>query len=120
VTTDQPGSISIDDLTLRFSKQDVDDAYDRGLAEGRQDVERLTLLLEQAEQYARDLQDEAGWNRVEEWGVRVVDPHPRRTEKPGDIIRLAEETARHGPSIWAGWTTVRREVLTSEWEAPDA
>jgi hypothetical protein len=44
-------------LAVGTLRHEVATAYDRGLAEGRQDVERLTLLLEQAEQYARDLQD---------------------------------------------------------------
>lgn len=46
VTNDQPGSISIDDLTLRFSKQDVDEAYDRGLTQGLMHaVEHISRLL---------------------------------------------------------------------------
>lgn len=48
--------------------------------------------------------------RHEEWGVRVNEPHPRREEVVGDVIKLTEEQARYGPTIWPGWSTVKRTV----------
>jgi hypothetical protein len=53
-----------------------------------------------------------GTSRIE-WAVRVDEPHPARKEKRGAFItRMAPENARHAPKIWAGWTTVRREIQT--------
>src|SRR5215207_7821112 len=130
-------------------------AFKLGFTEGRKDVERLQVLLDHAEQYARDLQDGQpadlgnGYHELElahgrwywldqlgirvmvdrrppltvlrwktldgrqategktlvvEWGARVDEPHPRRREKPGDVIKLAEDAARYAPTIWQGWT----------------
>lgn len=76
-------------------------AYDRGLAEGRR-------------------QATEGKRLVVEWGARVDEPHPARHEKAGDVIKLGKESARHAPTIWAGWTTMRRERLVGPWEPEEA
>lgn len=47
---DHAASISIDDLTLRFSRQDVDAAYERGAAEHVAELARVQALLDHAVQ----------------------------------------------------------------------
>ena len=57
-----------------------------------------------------------GTTRHEQFGVRVLEPHPRRKEKPGEIIRLSDaRLALAGERIWAGWQPVRRELYVTEW-----
>lgn len=56
-----------------------------------------------------------GAKRTEELGVRVDEPHPLRKEKAGHVMRhLSRETVEHAPSIWRGWTIVRRTVINHE------
>lgn len=39
------------------------------------------------------------------WKVRVDEPHPRRSEKAGDLILMADgRVALASRRIWAGWT----------------
>jgi hypothetical protein len=39
------------------------------------------------------------------WKVRVDEPHPRRTEKRGDFIDMADgRVTLAARTIWAGWT----------------
>lgn len=49
-----------------------------------------------------------------EWGILVVESHPRRKEKVGDVIKLqgpdAETKARRCGEIWAGWRPVTRTI----------
>jgi hypothetical protein len=53
-------------------------------------------------------------DQTTEYAIRVDVPHPRRTEKPGDLItNIAPETARRCREIWHGWTPVQR--TTSPW-----
>ena len=51
---------------------------------------------------------------ITEWGILVVEPHPRRKEKAGDVIKLAgpdaETKSRRCAEIWAGWQPVSRTV----------
>lgn len=82
------------------------------------------LLRLDSEVYVEDFRDalamafaagrEAAKTGPVEWGVRVDLPHPVRKEKVGDVIKFggsaAEQMARNAPSIWAGWTLVRRTV----------
>jgi hypothetical protein len=56
-----------------------------------------------------------------EWGILVNEPHPRRREKAGDVIKLqgpdAETKARRCKEIWAGWSPVRRTIRRAgPWE----
>lgn len=54
---------------------------------------------------------------AEEWAVRVDRPHPKRNEKAGDYIRLADEQiARYGPRVWDGWVPVSRVHCISAWQ----
>jgi hypothetical protein len=53
-----------------------------------------------------------------EWGIRVDVPHPRRSEKAGEIMtHFDEQKSRRCKEIWDGWTPVSRRRWTSEWEA---
>lgn len=52
-----------------------------------------------------------------EWAVRVDNPHPRRSEKAGDVITgLAPETVKCANEVWEGWTPVYRRVTA--WREP--
>ena len=47
------------------------------------------------------------------WEVRVDQPHPRRTEKAGDYILMADgRIALAARNIWAGWTPGFRLHIT--------
>lgn len=60
----------------------------------------------------------SGARIVEQLGIRVDQPHPRRpSQREGDILTgLAEETLRYMPTLWEGWTLVRRDVV--DWHGP--
>jgi hypothetical protein len=52
---------------------------------------------------------------VEQWGIRVDEAHPQRSEAVGTVMtHLGEEKSRRCRDIWPGWTPVRRTV--SGWE----
>ena len=57
----------------------------------------------------------------ERWAIRVDTPHPRRSERLGDLMtHLGEEKSRRCREVWAGWTPVRRTVVhfATEWVEP--
>lgn len=128
--TEPDDRISIDDLVMRYTKQDLDEAYERGKAEQQESLNAARQLATQLGQNAdeairaayeqgrvRGLREATeGWKRVVEWGARVDKPHPARGEPVGAVIKLGEHSARHAPTIWDGWVTVRRERLVGPWE----
>lgn len=109
-------------------------AWAAGVAEGRrqateertEEVERLQVLLDQAEQYARDLQDDgdAEAERDEEWGLRYkVDGLQREAGDGGHVFSSRDEAEqhitawrRHYPQLtYTDVEYMSREVLTNPW-----
>lgn len=52
-----------------------------------------------------------------EWAVRVDIPHPKRSERAGDLItHLHPDVVQVARETWHGWTPVYRRV--TEWREP--
>jgi hypothetical protein len=63
-----------------------------------------------------------GATPVVEYGVRVDEPHPGRSEKAGHVItHFGAEKSRLAPKFWRGWTTVTRRKTshTTPWEVAE-
>jgi hypothetical protein len=106
------------------------------LAAARAEVERLQVLLDHAEQYARDFQDGEGWDREEQWALSyTLNGTPQEPGSGGHVFdsraeaqqaqRHIEAWQRHYPDLtYADVKYHRREILTGEWqpetETPDA
>jgi hypothetical protein len=54
-----------------------------------------------------------GFERTEEWAIRVDKVHPFRSERIGHVMtHLGTEKSQRCREIWDGWTPVSRGVTT--------
>jgi hypothetical protein len=102
-----PPQPTLDDLTVRYSREDLDEAHERGVAEGRR-------------------QATEGWKREEQWAISyTLNGDPCEPAHGGSIFDSRKEAERsldvwrrHYPELtYADEAYHRRETLTGQWTA---